>query len=243
MQRRVDQPDRHGQAVHRREDLHEVVPLQREQRIERCPLVRLALGEDQPLDVLAPLAEEHVLGAAQADPLGPEAPRPLGVLAVVGVGAHAEAAGAVRVGDDPVHGCHQRIGIGLDRALEVLHDRAGYDGNLAEEDRARGAVDRDDVALAEGRPTLGGDLLALDVDLEVIRARHAGLAHAARDDGSVRGLATAAGQDAAAAIMPGRSSGLVSRRTRMTCLTAGRPLRRGDAVEDDLADRSARARR
>ena len=37
----------------------------------------VALGQDQPLDLLAPLAEEHVLGAAQADALGAEPAGPL----------------------------------------------------------------------------------------------------------------------------------------------------------------------
>ena len=53
----------------------------------------LAHGED------AALLEEHVLGAAQADALGAEVARLLGLARRVGVGAHAER--ARRVG--PVH--------------------------------------------------------------------------------------------------------------------------------------------
>jgi hypothetical protein len=44
------------------------------------------------VDLLA--LEEHVLGAAQADALGPEEQRGLGLVALVGVGAHAQRARA-----------------------------------------------------------------------------------------------------------------------------------------------------
>ena len=86
MQRRVDQPDRDRQAVHRLEDLDEVLALQRQQRGERRLLAGLVLGQDQVLDQLAALAEEHVLGAAQADALGAEPAGAGGVLGGVGVG-------------------------------------------------------------------------------------------------------------------------------------------------------------
>ena len=67
---------------------------------------------------------------------------------------------------------------------------------------------------------------ALGVDVELLGAADAGLAHAAGDDGGVRGLAAAAGEDARARrSCRRRSSGLVSRRTRMTVLARARPLR------------------
>jgi hypothetical protein len=50
--------------------------------------VGVGLGQDELLDELAAVAEEHVLGAAQADALGAEAHRALGVLRGVGVGPH-----------------------------------------------------------------------------------------------------------------------------------------------------------
>ena len=50
-------------------------------------LVSWVLGQDQPLDQLAPVAEEHVLGTAQADALGAEAAGARGVRTGVGVGA------------------------------------------------------------------------------------------------------------------------------------------------------------
>ena len=97
MQRRVDQPDRHRQAVHRLEDLREVAALQRLERVERGLPSASGLGQDQVLDQLAALAEEHVLGPDQADALRAEPPGPRAVRAVVGVGVHAEAARRVGV--------------------------------------------------------------------------------------------------------------------------------------------------
>ncbi len=60
-------------------------------------LLGLVLGDDQVLDQLAALAEEHVLGPAQADALGAEPAGAGGVLGGVGVGAHPEPAYVVGV--------------------------------------------------------------------------------------------------------------------------------------------------
>ena len=98
VQRRVDQPDDHRQALHGPEDAVEVGALERQQLVERtrrrsasslariiCCTMRQAVG-----------LEEHVLGAAQADALGAELARALGVARVVGVGPHLQAAEARR---------------------------------------------------------------------------------------------------------------------------------------------------
>ena len=71
--------------------------LQRQQRAERRVALVVGVGQDQLLDQLAALAEEHVLGAAQADALRAEPAGPRRVLGVVGVGAHAEPRAAVGV--------------------------------------------------------------------------------------------------------------------------------------------------
>ena len=151
VQRRVDQPDRHRQPVHRRQELGEVLALQRQQRRQRGSRSLVALGQDQPLDLLTPVAEEHVLGAAQADALGAEPAGPLGVLAGVGVGPHPQPADRVGVGQirctaSTSSSTGPRPGSGR-AALEVVHDRGVRHRHLAEEDLAGGAVDRDDVAL------------------------------------------------------------------------------------------------
>ena len=162
VQRRVDQPDGHRQAVHRPEDLEEVGALQRLQRGQGVAAVAVGARQDQPFDQLAAVAEEHVLGAAQADALrrrtaGPGRRRrrcrrwcaPRRRAAVVGV-RH-----------DPVHGGDQRL-VGQRRvevALEVLHHLGRAHRHRAEVDPAGGAVDRDDVALVDDVPA-DGELVA-----------------------------------------------------------------------------------
>ena len=71
VQRRVDEPDRRRQPVHRLQQPGEVLALQRQQRVERRSRSSSVSDEDEALDVHPPLAEELVLGAAQADALGP----------------------------------------------------------------------------------------------------------------------------------------------------------------------------
>ena len=77
VQRRVDQPDRDRQPVHRLEDASRVVPLHRQQsRPAPSPAPRATRpGSGLSTSSLA-VAEEHVLGAAQPDALGPEPPGP-----------------------------------------------------------------------------------------------------------------------------------------------------------------------
>ena len=76
MQRRIEQPDRDGQAGHRLEDAFEILLLEREQPFEHPTALVLGRGEDHlPHDREALLGHEHVLGPAEADPLGTELPR------------------------------------------------------------------------------------------------------------------------------------------------------------------------
>src|SRR6201999_1399015 len=55
---------------------------------------------------------------------------------------------------------------GRQLALEVLHHVGRDHRDLAQVDRTGGAVDRDNVALADGPAVGGGELLALGVHLE-----------------------------------------------------------------------------
>jgi hypothetical protein len=92
VQRRIDQPDRGRQAVHGVQDLHEVAALQRLQGVQRVLPPVLRVGQDQVLDQLAALAQEHVLGADQADAAGAEPAGAFAVRAGVRVGVDAEPA-------------------------------------------------------------------------------------------------------------------------------------------------------
>ena len=97
VQRRVEQPDGDGQAVHRLEDALEVGALQLLELVERGVLLGRVGGEDEPLHERQPVAEEHVLGAAEADALGAEARAPpRASCGQVGVGAHLHARGTRR---------------------------------------------------------------------------------------------------------------------------------------------------
>ena len=157
------------------------------------------LGQDQVLDQLAALAEEHVLGADQADAAGAEPAGAGAVRAGVRVGVHAEAALVVGVHHDRVHGPDQvvgLVGVRVQLALEVAHDLGRDDRDLAQVDDTAGAVDGDHVALADRDAAGRGELLRLGVHFESLGAADAGLAHAAGDHGRVAGLAAAAGQDA-----------------------------------------------
>jgi len=197
VQRRVDQPDGDRQPVHGPEDLHEVTALQRFERVQRGLPAFLAVGQDQPLHELPALAEEHVLGADQADPAGAEPAGPGTVLAGVGVGVHAETTGGVGVLHDPGDGRDQVVGPAAEAALEVLDHRRRHDRDLTGVNGATGAVDGDHVALADGDSLRRGELARSQVDLELLGPANAGLAHPPGHDRGMAGLAAAAGQDAA----------------------------------------------
>ena len=180
MQRRVEQADRHRPAIHRREQALEVALLERQQLVQRRPPLLVGVGEDDPdHPLLALLAEEHVLGAAQADALGAEVARLARVLGRVGVGPHAERAQLVRPAQ---HG----VEVGVDLGLHERHVIGG--------DAAGRAVGGQHVALAQ-HPAVDVDLPRALVDLERARARHRRAAHAARHQRRVRGLAALRGQD------------------------------------------------
>lgn len=120
--------------------------------------VLVGLGQDEVLDELAALAEEHVFGPDQAYTLGAEPAGPSGVQAVVRVGEHAQPAPRVGVDHDPVHRADELAGLAgvrvrAERSLEVTHDRGGHDRHLAEVHLAAGAVDGDDIAVRRRRRT------------------------------------------------------------------------------------------
>jgi hypothetical protein len=243
VQRRVQQADGDRQAVHRLEQLDEVPLLEREEFLQGFLPLGLRVGQDQAFDQFAAVAEEHVLGAAQADPLGAEAAGPQRVLGVVGVGPHPQPALAVGEGHDAVHGLDQFVGVlgaRVHPALEVLHDRGRHDRDLAQVDLAGGAVDGDDVALLDHVPAGDGHPAALGVDLQFLRAADTGLAHAAGDHGRVGGLAAAGGEDALGRDHAVEVVGVGLPADQDDLLTGAGPLHGRVRVEDRLADRRAR---
>ena len=156
VQRRIEQADRDRQAVHRLEDADEVLLLERLELGESGLAAGLVIGQDHLAhgdDAL--VAEKHVLGAAQADPLGTERPARAGVFGSVGVGADLE-------GPDLVGPGHERREVARDRRIDGRH--------LADHHVAGRAVDRDEVA---GLDVCRRDreLTGLLVDMEWRRSR------------------------------------------------------------------------
>ncbi len=134
VQRWVQQPDGDGQAVHRREQATEVLALDRVEAIEGDGLLLAVRGQDGGTNDGKTIAEELVLGAAQADALGTVGPRDRGVLTGVGVGPDGEAAQVVGPGQQP-----------RERGGRRRRNHRDCPANH----RAGGAVDGDDLALAD----------------------------------------------------------------------------------------------
>ena len=228
VERGIEQADGDRQAVHRLEDADEVLLLVRLERGQGLLPPLLVVGEDHLPHVDDSLAlEEHVLGAAQSDPLGAERAGLDGILGRVGVGADLE-------GPDLVGPGHE-LG-------EMAGDR-GIDGrNLADHDIAGRAVDRDEVA--------DFHKLAVDIDLALhlvdgdgIAADDAGLAPTAGDHGRMAGLAAGGREDALGQVHAGHVLGtrlLAHQQDRVAgvrLMVCGGGLGR----EDDLAAGRARA--
>ena len=97
VERRIDQADGHGRAVHRLEHAVEVVALERQQLVERGAAIGFVVRQNHPLhDRDAAFAEEHVLRAAQTDAARAEGVGQLRLIRQVRVGADAERAELVR---------------------------------------------------------------------------------------------------------------------------------------------------
>jgi hypothetical protein len=181
VQRRVEQPDRHRQPGHRLEDTLEVALLERQQPVERVAPPGLVFGEDHLLHDGQPLlAEEHVLGAAEADPLGAELARLRRVGGGVCVRVHLQPPDLIRPAED---------------GLEVLVDPGWHQIDRAEDHAAAAAVDGDHLAFGDGVAADRRDP-PLEVERQRVAAGDARLAHAACDQRRVRGDAAVGRENA-----------------------------------------------
>ncbi len=169
---RVEQPDGHGQPVHRLEDLHEIEALGHPQGLERRLLLDRGRGQDHLAhDGQTVLGEEHVLGPAQPDPFGAVQ------AGVGGVGP------VVRIGPDPEVPGPDLVGPAQD-GLELRRGRTGRNRDLADHHRAVGAVHRDPVPFVDHgvphreRRTRDAQCLgAHDGGLAPPAGHHGGMAH------------------------------------------------------------------
>ncbi len=164
-----------------------------------------------------------MLGAAEADALCAVLARLLRLPGRVGVGPHLRLQMLV----DPLH-----------EGLVVFVDLRHLDRHFAEHDDDLVAVDGEPLALLDDL-VVDLHLLADDVDLDLLAAADAGLAHLAADDDGVRGRAADHGDDAL-----GRrhtvdvvGAGLLAHEDDVLALV--RPGHRVIGVEDDAADAGA----
>ena len=187
VQRRVEQADGDGIAVHDPEQVGEIRPLHRQQPVQRHAPVLGAVGEDHLAHRRqAVLLEEHVLGAAEADALRPEHPGGAGVLGGVGVGAHP----------------HLARGVGpVEKLGEAVVERRFQHLGGAGQHLARGAVDGDLFPLAEAAGARAHDPGA-HVDVDAGGADDAGQAEAAGDHSGMARHAPALGQDGDRGVHP-----------------------------------------
>ncbi len=120
-----------------------------------------------------------MLGATQADSLGAEVARDLGVGAVVGVGPDAQ-------GSEVVGPAHEGVEVFVELGLDGV--------DPAEKDTPGVAIDGDPVVAGNGAGRRLEQPLPV-IDLHLVAAHHAALAHAPCHHGSVRGHAAAGGDD------------------------------------------------
>ena len=185
MQRRVQQADGDGQAGHDAEQVGEVLALERQQLGQRRATAGFVMRHDHLADGGdAGRVEEHMFGAAQADALGAEFARGIGIQRGFGVGAHLHPADAV----GPAH-----------QGGEIVRHRRLDHGDAAEEDLPRCAIQGDGIADIDGFAG-GGQGLRVVIHRDATGAGHAGPAHAAGDHGGVAGHAATGGQDAAGGV-------------------------------------------
>ena len=144
--------------------------------------MRFGLGQDHLLEpVDTTVAEEHVLGATEADAFGAHVDCHRGIAGAVGIRAHLDFAQAI----DPRH------------QLPVFRRHRGIDQlHVALVDLAGGAVECDVVAFLEVPPVDAQAFLRV-IDRQRIASDDTALAPTAGDHGSVAGLAAGLRQDAA----------------------------------------------
>ena len=182
----IEQPDGHGKPVHGLEDAIEVSPLERQEPLVRGLLFGVGLREDHLTHgVDAFLAEEHVLGAAQADALRAPGARVRGLVGRVRVGAHSQAPPVIGDRHQAFEGLPDLVLARLGVAGASLLEHRLLQRQLAHEDVAGEAVDRDRVAFLHGR-AVRVERTGCEVDLDLVGTADRRDALATRDHGGVR---------------------------------------------------------
>ena len=159
-----------------------------------------------------------------------------------------EPAALVGVHQHPVDGPHQLRGFlvgtfqGFHALLDVGLHRGGHDRHRADEHLAGRAVDADLVALVDDHRCRRVIVLVSTSMSSSSAPQTQVLPMPRATTAACEVLPPRAVRMPLAAIMPPRSSGLVSLRTSSTCSPLAGPFHRGGGVEDDPAHRRARGR-
>ena len=181
VQRRIQETDRYGTALHGLVDPDEVFPLHGQDLHQGLAALVLGGGKDHFTDSLDTVClEEHMLGTAQADAFGAEAESDFRVMRRIGIGADLQVA-------DSICPAHQTGEIAGDGGID------GRDGFAV--DVAGGTVEGDPVAFAVGA-VLQGEALVLFIHLDLAAAGNTAGAHTTGNNRSVGSHAAAHGQDA-----------------------------------------------
>ena len=189
MKWRINESNDHGASGHGAQHGDEIFSLDGEQVLERLGAHIGIVGEDEGLDDLLAIAEEHMLHAAQADGLGAEFKGKLGVLGVIGVDAHVVSAPVGLIEANLVRPAENGVKVSGQLGLDQRH-RTGDNDALT-------AVDGNDVTFVQH--DIGSQNVNLfrgGIDAEALDTAYTRRAHSARDNGSVARLSTMTRQDA-----------------------------------------------
>ena len=204
VQRRVEQPDRHRQPVHRGQQLDEVLRAAAAAAARARSPARRRCRARITCSISARRSPRNMCSVRHRPmPCGAEVPGPVGVLGGVGVRPDREPPGRVGVLQQPVDGVDQVGGLLVDAVERGVRARSRGTSPPARAPPATspantstgGAVDADQVALGD-RTVADPRRPRRRVDVQGLDAADARLAHAAGDDGGVAGLAAAGGEDA-----------------------------------------------
>ena len=181
VQRRIEQADRHRQAGHDAEDLGEVGALHRQQLVERAAAALLRSSARIISRTTGMRSASKNMCSVRQRPM-PSAPNLRAVSASSGVSALARTFMRRTASAQPISSAKSPPSGGSTIFTAPTQHLA------------LGAVDGDDVALLQDARA-DADRAAFGVDLQRAGAAHARTAHAARDDGGVRGHAAARRDD------------------------------------------------
>ncbi|CRH91878.1 Uncharacterised protein [Chlamydia trachomatis] len=201
MQRRINQTNRHRAPVHCGKHTEEIALLQWNKRLIGFLTLTITFGKNHFFDQLTAIAKEHMLRAAQTNPLRPKISRALSILRVISICTHLQLCFLVCTAQNVMHSRHQFGHVFICRSSfdssiisfgNIGHHCRICDRNFPFENFTSRAIDSDHVT------SFIGGIFALHIhsachliNHEVFCTHHAATPHAARHHSCMRGLAAA----------------------------------------------------